>query len=109
MTVEPEHSEQLGLSGTISLGPLDLAYDAFFRFDLTSGQITQWNRGAEEMYGWSRAEAIGRQPQELLKTVHDRPREEIVADIVREGRWGGTVVQTARAGPQLVVDAKWAT
>jgi len=33
---------------------LDLSHDAIFARDM-DGVITYWNRGAEELYGWSRA------------------------------------------------------
>src|SRR5579862_7189273 len=47
---------------------LDLSYDAIFAWELDDG-ITFWNRGAEQLYGYSQAEAIGRGSHELLKTA----------------------------------------
>ena len=38
---------------------VDAAYDAFVSID-QAGVITGWNRHAEDMFGWSREEAIGR-------------------------------------------------
>src|SRR5262245_6203931 len=35
---------------------LDLAHDAILVWDLRTGAIRFWNRGAEELYGWPRAE-----------------------------------------------------
>jgi PAS domain S-box-containing protein len=87
---------------------LDLAYDAIFAFGLDDNRITVWNRGAEELYGWSREEAVGQRPDQLLGTVHDAPREEIVATVAREGRWSGTIVQTRRDGRRLIVEGRWA-
>lgn len=86
---------------------VDLAYDAIFRFELADNRITSWNRGAEEMYGWPESEAVGARPYELLRTVHDRPRAEIVAEVIEAGRWSGTIIQTTKSGRQLVVDARW--
>lgn len=38
---------------------LDLTHDSTFVMDLNT-VITYWNRGAEEKYGWTRDEAVGR-------------------------------------------------
>jgi PAS domain S-box-containing protein len=38
----------------------------------TDGAITSWNRGAENVLGWSEAEALGRTIQELIFTPEDR-------------------------------------
>ena len=45
---------------------LDLANDAILVWDLHSGAIRFWNRGAQELHGWQEAEALGRTPQALL-------------------------------------------
>jgi PAS domain S-box-containing protein len=87
---------------------LDLAYDAIFAFRLDDNRITFWNRGAEELYGWSREEAVGQRPFELLETAHNAPRQEIVDTVIRDGRWSGTIVQRRRDGQRLIVDARWA-
>jgi PAS domain S-box-containing protein len=87
---------------------LELAYDAIFAFGLEDNRITFWNRGAEDLYGWSRTEAVGQRPDELLATVHDASREQILATVTREGRWSGTIVQKCRDDRRLIVDARWA-
>jgi PAS domain S-box-containing protein len=87
---------------------LDLAYDAIFIQGLPEGVITYWNRGAEDMYGWRASEALGRKPGELLNTVLDRPRAEVVDEVIRTGRWSGSIVQTRRDGTQMMVEARWA-
>ncbi|MGZ3181987.1 MAG: PAS domain S-box protein [Telluria sp.] len=48
---------------------LDRAPDAFIATD-AGGVITEWNRRAEEILGWSRAEAIGRDMAALLIPPH---------------------------------------
>src|SRR5262249_24166755 len=47
---------------------LDLTHDALLVRN-AEDIITFWNRGAEELYGWSRSEAIGKVTHHLLKTV----------------------------------------
>jgi two-component system, sensor histidine kinase and response regulator len=44
---------------------IDSAPDAFVGSDRL-GRVTRWNRTAEEMFGWSRQEALGRQVTELF-------------------------------------------
>ena len=44
---------------------VDLAYSAFISID-QEGVITGWNRQAEITFGWSRAEALGRQLAETI-------------------------------------------
>jgi PAS domain S-box-containing protein len=87
---------------------LNLAYDAIFTLALPDSVITYWNRGAEDLYGWRASEALGQKSFELLQTAHERPREEIVAELIRSGRWSGTLVQTRRDGTQMMVDGRWA-
>ena len=107
MTTDPEEFSQ-EIHHASPERPVDVIYDAVFRFELETGQITEWNAGAEELYGWRRQDALGRQPHELLKTMHDRPRDDIVAEVIERGRWSGTLVQTTRSGDRLIVDARWA-
>src|ERR1700737_2718505 len=66
---------------------LDLAHDAILVWDLQTGAIRFWNRGAEELYGLARAEALGRTPQAVLKTEFPVPLQEINAELVRTRRW----------------------
>src|SRR5438874_3868921 len=87
---------------------LDLAHDAILVWDLKSGAVRFWNRGAEELYGWTRAEALGRTPQSLLQTEFPQPLQEINAQLVRARRWEGELVHTRRDGTRVVVASRWA-
>jgi PAS domain S-box-containing protein len=86
---------------------LDLAHDPIISSGM-NGTITYWNRGAEERYGWSRAEAMGKNSRALLQTQFPNLVQEIEAEFLREGRWEGELVQTRRDGSQLVVASRWA-
>lgn len=44
---------------------LDTAYHSFVSID-DAGRITAWNRAAEKVFGWSRAEALGQPISELI-------------------------------------------
>lgn len=87
---------------------LDLAYDAIFVRDLATSAVRYWNRGAEELYGWTRDEALGQVSHRLLQTQFPQPLTEIEAEMVRTGRWEGELIQTAREGRRIVVASRWA-
>lgn len=86
---------------------LDLTYDPVFVRD-SKDVITYWNRGAEELYGWTRKEAVGQVPHQLLRTIFPAPFEEITAEVLRTGRWEGELIHTKRNGMQVVVASRWA-
>ena len=51
--------------------------------------ITYWNRGAQELYGWTPEEAIGKRSHDLLHTVFPESIDEINAQLRQTGRWEG--------------------
>jgi PAS domain S-box-containing protein len=86
---------------------LDLAHDAIFVRDLDR-RVTYWNRGAEQLYGRSKAQALGRTTQQLLHTEFPIPLRDIEEEVFRAGRWEGELVQTRQDGTALVVASRWA-
>ncbi|NLS03390.1 PAS domain S-box protein [Rhizobium sp. P32RR-XVIII] len=91
-------SEQAGL--------LDLSHDTIFVRDMND-VITYWNRGAEELYGWKKEEAVGKVTHQLMQTVFPAPLEEITVALLRTGRWEGELVHTKKDGTQAVVASRW--
>jgi len=85
---------------------LNLTHDTIFVRDM-SDLVTYWNRGAQELYGWTPEEAIGKRAQELLQTVFPAPIEEIRAELLRSGRWDGELQKTRADGSRVVVASRW--
>ncbi len=85
---------------------LDLTHDSIFIRDMNS-IITYWNRGAEEFYGWTQKEAIGRRPGELLGTVFPKPFEEIWEELLQTDRWEGELTHTKADGARVIVASRW--
>ena len=61
---------------------LDLSDDAIIMRDM-EGRIRYWNHGAEEIYGWSRKEAMGKISHLLLQTEFPTPLKQITAELHR--------------------------
>jgi len=85
---------------------LNLTHDTIFVRDI-NGAITYWNRGAEELYGWTPEQAIGKQAHQLLQTVFPAPLAEIRDELFRSGRWDGELKKTRADGSQVVVASRW--
>jgi PAS domain S-box-containing protein len=85
---------------------LNLTHDSIFVRDM-SDVIKYWNRGAQELYGWTAKEAIGKCSDDLLQTVYPVPIEEIRAELLCSGRWDGELEKTRADGTRLVVSARW--
>ena len=86
---------------------LDLAHDAILVRDQDS-RIVYWNAGAERLYGYTRAEAVGRTSHELLRTKFPAPVTDIEADTAGEGRWEGELIHRCADGRTIVVESRWA-
>jgi PAS domain S-box-containing protein len=85
---------------------LDLAHDAIFVRDL-NGVVTYWNRGAEELYGWTAEQAKGKIASDLLKTLFPAPLEGITSGLLNTGHWEGELVRTRKDGIQVTVQSRW--
>jgi PAS domain S-box-containing protein len=86
---------------------LDLTHDSIVARRFDDDLITYWNRGAEELYGWRRGEAVGRVGSEFRKTVAPLPLDEIKTELLRVGRWDGELVNNRRDGTPVLVASRW--
>jgi PAS domain S-box-containing protein len=86
---------------------LELAHDAIFVRD-PEGRITYWNAGAEETYGFTRAEAAGQVSHDLLRTRFPEPLPGIEATTTRQNRWDGELTHRRADGRTIIVESRWA-
>jgi len=70
------------------------------------GRIVFWSHGCEALYGWTAAEAVGRQSHELLNTIFPEGLATVEAALARDGSWSGDLVHTCRDGRQITVSAR---
>ena len=70
------------------------------------GAILEWNRGCEELYGYTSEEATGKRKQELLKTeVPGSSFEEVTGKVHEEGIWTGELLHHTKDGRVVTVEA----
>src|SRR5271166_2494640 len=84
---------------------IDLAHDAIF-IRGRDGIIRSWNRGAEQMYGWSGEEALGHISHDLLGTLFPVSLAELEDRLARDGSWEGVLIHSRRDGAQIVVASR---
>jgi PAS domain S-box-containing protein len=84
---------------------LEQAHDAILIWEFPR-TIVYWNRGAEQLYGFSREDAIGRLSHELLHTEHPMTTPEFEAALEREGEWTGELTHTTRDGRKILVESR---
>ncbi len=87
---------------------LDIATDAIIVRDLQH-HIQFWNKGAESIYGWSSAEAIGQSTSQLFYP-NDSSQPivaEALATVISTGSWQGELQKITKAGQKVVIQSRW--
>jgi len=93
VTERMEAEAALKESEYLARGVIDTALDGFAQLD-EHGRVVQWNPRAENMFGWSREEAMGRSFLELVVAEEDRLRF--------TGAWSPTERDVSRKGDQPI-------
>ncbi|HEX3993514.1 MAG TPA: chemotaxis protein CheB [Acetobacteraceae bacterium] len=85
---------------------VELSRSPIFVWDLDNG-IVQWNRGSEELYGYSRQEAIGQQKNILLRTtVPGSSFENLRQSLIEHQTWNGELLHRTKRGQVLTVESQ---
>jgi two-component system CheB/CheR fusion protein len=85
---------------------VDLSRDPIIVWDFDRG-ITDWNRGSEELYGYTKSEALGRMPDQLLATtVPNSSFAAVRAMLAQDGAWAGELVQICKTGTPVTVESR---
>jgi PAS domain S-box-containing protein len=87
---------------------LDIANDGIVVRDLQY-RIQFWNKGAEFIYGWSAAEAIGKSTNQLFYPDSSaQPLVEVaLATALATGSWQGELHKITKAGKAVIIQSRW--
>jgi two-component system, cell cycle sensor histidine kinase and response regulator CckA len=85
---------------------LDLAQDAILVRDLED-RVLYWNKSAERLYGWTAAEALGRNAAELLYEGESLALRRAREQVLERGEWTGELEQVTREGRPIIVQSRW--
>ena len=85
---------------------LDVATDAIMVRGLDD-KILYWNKGAEKMYGWTKAEALNKNGYELLYREYPTELSKTQQATTEQGEWQGELVQVTKADRDIVIQSRW--
>jgi two-component system CheB/CheR fusion protein len=85
---------------------VELSRDPIFIWDFDGG-ILDWNRGSEELYGFTREEALGKRKNELLATVVPGSSfDELKTKLLAGHSWQGELEHRTKDGRYLTVESR---
>jgi PAS domain S-box-containing protein len=85
---------------------LDITTDAILVKDVQS-QILFWNKGAENLYGWTATEAVGNNGDTLLFTEHHPQLQQAKQIVLETGTWQGELHKVTKDGKKIIVASRW--
>ncbi|MGK7870525.1 sensor histidine kinase [Falsiroseomonas sp. E2-1-a20] len=71
------------------------------------GRILVWTTGMQRLFGWTAAEAVGRDALDLLRSEYPEPLRVITARLRETGHWQGEIRQCRRDGTPMLVASQW--
>ena len=84
---------------------IELSFEPIFVWHPEKG-IVEWNRGAEQLYGYSRAEALGQMSHTLLQTTRSTDVTDFMKLLKTVRSWTGELQQRAKDGRQVFVESR---
>ncbi|UKO97970.1 PAS domain-containing hybrid sensor histidine kinase/response regulator [Nostoc sp. UHCC 0870] len=85
---------------------LDITTDAILVKDLHS-QILFWNKGAENLYGWTATEALGKSGDTLLFTNNSPQLQQAKKTVLETGAWQGELHKVDKNGKKIIIASRW--
>ena len=85
---------------------IELSYEPIFAWELDQG-IVEWNRGCEQLYGYTRSEALGHSSNLLLQSRLPAPLSRIQAELEQTGEWTGEIHHRTKDGRDVLVASRW--
>jgi two-component system, cell cycle sensor histidine kinase and response regulator CckA len=85
---------------------LDIATDAIFVHDIDD-PVLFWNKAAEDLYGWKKAEVIGKKTHELWHENNQPLLQEAFQHLMQHGSWEGELHQRTKSGKEIIVESRW--
>ena len=99
-------SKQSGAKIREQAALLDVATDAILVCGLDD-RLLYWNQGAEKIYGWTAAEALKGNANELLYPQSSDKLAEIQQAVLTKGKWQGEIDLVTKAGDKIMVKSRW--
>lgn len=84
---------------------IDLSFEPIFVWHPEKG-IVEWNKGAEQLYGYSREEALGQNSHNLLKTIPPLSPGQLTDILKLAKNWTGEVEHRAKDGRSVFVESR---
>ena len=81
---------------------MNLVSDSVVMRDLND-RITYWNQGAQQVYGWTAPQVLGKVSHDLLKTQFPSSQLAQQKQLVSDEHWEGELVHTRKDGSEIIL------
>ena len=94
-------AERLALNSRL----LEMSHEAILTWSV-DGTIISWNKGCQDLYGYSEKEALGRTSHALLSTRHGSSIDAFVDALREKQTWTGELLHRAKDGREVWVESR---